>query len=170
MTQHATDEQAVADTGTGTDTDTVTAAAADQLPDEISPELQAAVDAALAEVDARVAADPDLVHGDVVESVALEHPLDVAVEMCVQSMSFVPDTVRRRVFELENAETIARAAELTAEKDALERKAKQRSERAAATRAQTIAAEAAEQSAVLKSKTCPDCFTVRSASGVCGCD
>ena len=166
MTQHATDEQAVADAPA----ETAAAGSDTAAVDEISPELQAAVDAALSKVDAQVAADPDLVHGDVVESVALESPLDVAVEMCVQSMSFVPDTVRRRVFEQENAETIARAAELTAEKDAVERKAKQRSERAAATRAQTIAAEAAEQSAVLKSKTCPDCFTVRSASGVCGCD
>lgn len=159
MTQHATDEQVVA-----------APPAAGTAPDQIAPELQAAVDAALARVDAQVAADPDLVHGDVVEAVALECPLDVAVEMCVQSMSFVPDTVRQRVFEQENAETIARAAALTAERDAVERKAKQRSERAAATRAQTIAAEAAEQSAVLKTKTCPECFTVRSASGVCGCD
>ncbi len=167
MTQHATDEQPVAETPA----ETVAGTAADAVaPDQVSAELQAAVDAALAKVDAQVAADPDLVHGDVVESVALDSPLDVAVEMCVQSMRFVPDTVRRRVFEQENAETIARAASLTAERDALERKARQRSERAAATRAQTIAAEAAEQSAVLKSQTCPDCFTVRSASGVCGCD
>lgn len=145
-------------------------AAEKTAPEQISPALQEAVDAALARVDAMVAADPDLVHGDAVEAVALASPLDVAVEMCVQSMSFVPDTVRRRVFEHENAETIARAAELTAERDAADRKARQRSERAAATRAVTIAAEAAEQSAALKSKTCPTCFTVRSASGVCGCD
>ena len=139
-------------------------------PEQISPELQSAVDAALARVDAMVEADPELVHGDAVEGVALERPLDVAVELCVQSMSFVPDTVRRRVFEEENADAIARAAALTAEKDAAEAKSKQRSERAAATRARTIAAEAAEQSAVLKSKTCPDCFQVRSAAGTCGCD
>lgn len=138
--------------------------------DELTPEVQAAVDAALARVDAIVADDPDLVHGDVVETVALESPLDVAVAMCVQSMNFVPDTIRRRVFEHENAETIARAAALTAERDAIAAKATQRTQRAAATRAKTLAAEAAVESAALKQATCPQCFTVRSASGVCGCD
>jgi hypothetical protein len=138
--------------------------------DELTPEVQADVDAALARVDALVAADPELVHGDAVETVALEQPLDVAVAMCVQSMNFVPDTIRRRVFEHENADTIARAAALTAERDALAAKAAQRNERAAATRAKTLAAEAAVESAALKSQTCPRCFTVRAASGVCGCD
>jgi hypothetical protein len=138
--------------------------------DELTPELQAAVDAALARVDALVAADPDLVHGDAVETVALESPLDVAVAMCEQSMQFVPDTIRRRVFEEENAETIARAAALTAERDAIAAKASQRTQRAAATRAKTLAAEAAVESAALKQATCPKCFTVRAASGVCACD
>jgi hypothetical protein len=138
--------------------------------DDLSPEVQADVDAALARVEALVAADPELVHGDAVETVALDSPLEVAVAMCEQSMSFVPDTIRQRVFEADNAETIARAAELTAERDAVAAKAKQRTQRAAATRAATLAAEAAVESAALKQATCPKCFTVRAASGVCGCD
>ena len=138
--------------------------------DELTPEVQAAVDAALARVDAMVEADPELVHGDAVETVALESPLDVAVAMCEQSMQFIPDTVRRRVFEEENAETIARAAALTAERDAVAAKAAQRTQRAAATRAKTLAAEAAVESAALKQATCTQCFQVRSASGICGCD
>ena len=138
--------------------------------DDLTPELQSAVDAALARVDALVAADPELVHGDVVETVALDSPLDVAVAMCEQSMSFIPDTIRRKVFEEENADTIAAAAAVTAERDAVAAKAAQRTQRAAATRAKTLAAEAAVESAALKQATCPQCFTVRAASGVCGCD
>ncbi len=139
--------------------------------DTLSPETQAAVDAAVVEVNARVDADADLVFGDVVEQVALEMPdLDAAVQLCVQTMDFVPDTIRRRVFEAENAETIAANAVLTAERDAAEAKAKQRTAKAAATRAATLAREAAVEKAAIKSATCPDCFQVRSASGVCGCD
>ena len=78
-------------------------------------------------VDEQVAADPDLVYGDVVEAVALQcDDLDVAVQLCVQTMDFVPDTIRRRVFEAENADVIAENAKLTAERDAVEAKAKQR--------------------------------------------
>ena len=135
-----------------------------------SPEVQAAVDAALQRVHHLVAADADLVFGDVVETVALESPLEVAVALCVQSMDFIPDTIRRRVFEADNAETIAANALFTAERDAVELKAKQRSAKAAATRAATLAKEAAVEKATLKSQTCPHCFQVRSASGVCGCD
>jgi hypothetical protein len=139
--------------------------------DQAAPHVQAGVDAAAAEVDRRCAADPDLVHGDVVELVALEQDdIDVAVALCVQTMDFVPDTVRQRVFEAEHAETISAAAAVTAEKDAAAQKAAQRSARAAATRAATLAAEAAEQTAAIRSATCPHCFQVRSPSGVCGCD
>lgn len=139
--------------------------------DQVAPHVQAGVDAASAEVDRRCAADPDLVHGDVVEVVALEQDdIDVAVALCVQTMDFVPDTVRQRVFEAEHADTISAAAAVTAEKDAAAQKAAQRSARAAATRAATLAAEAAEQTAAIRSATCPHCFQVRSPSGVCGCD
>ena len=134
------------------------------------PEVQRQVDAAVARVDAMVAADPDVVHGDAVEAVALECPVDVAVALCEQTMSFVPDTIRERVFAEEHADSFSRAAALSAERDAAEQKAKQRSTRAAATRAATLAAEAAVESAALKSATCPKCFQLRSASGVCGCD
>lgn len=140
------------------------------IEDTVSAETQAAVDSALARVDEIVAADPDLVHGDVVEQVALESPLEVAVQMCEQSMGFVPDTIRQRLFEHEHADTIAAGAVLSAERKAAEDKAQQRSARAAATRAKTLAAEAAAQSANIRSATCPDCFQVRSPSGVCGCD
>jgi hypothetical protein len=85
-------------------------------------------------------------------------------------MDFVPDTVRRRVFEADNAETIAANALVVAERDAAENKARQRSAKAAATRAATLAKEAAVEKAALKSQTCPRCFQVRAASGVCGCD
>ena len=136
----------------------------------VSAETQTAVDAALARVDEIVAADPDLVHGDVVEQVALESPLEVAVQMCEQSMGFVPDTIRQRIFEHENADVIAAGAAESATRKAAEEKSRQRSERAAATRAKTLAAEAAAQSATIRSATCPDCFQVRSPSGVCGCD
>ena len=141
------------------------------MDDTLTTETQAAVDDALVRVDERVAADPDLVYGDVVEQVALEHDdLDVAVQLCVQAMDFVPDTIRRRVFEAENADVIAANAALSAERDAVEAKAKQRSAKAAATRAATLAREAEVEKAAIKSATCPDCFQVRSASGVCGCD
>jgi hypothetical protein len=140
------------------------------IEDAVSAETQAAVDSALARVDEIVAADPDLVHGDVVEQIALESPLEVAVQMCEQSMGFVPDTIRQRLFEHEHADTIAAGAVLSAERKAAEEKAQQRSARAAATRAKTLAAEAAAQSASIRSATCPDCFQVRSPSGVCGCD
>ena len=142
----------------------------DEAVDALSPETQAAVDTALARVDEIVAADPDLVHGDVVEQVALESELEVAVQMCEQSMGFVPDTIRQRLFEHEHADTIAAGAVLSAERKAAEEKAQQRSARAAATRAKTLAAEAAAQSANIRSATCPNCFQVRSPSGVCGCD
>ena len=138
--------------------------------DTIAPETQAAVDAAVLRVDALLAADPDLVHGDVVETVAADLPLDAAVLLCVQSMDFVPDTVRRRVFEEENAEVIAANAIVVAERDAVEAKARQRSAKAAATRAATLAREAEIEKTKLKSATCPDCFQLRAASGVCGCD
>jgi hypothetical protein len=141
------------------------------LVQDVPADVQVEVDAAVARVDAMVAADPDLVHGDAVEAVALEcEDVDVAVELCRQTMQFVPDTIRQRVFELENAEAFARSAAASAERDTAEAKAKQRSTRAAATRAATLAAEAAQESAALKSATCPDCFQLRSASGVCGCD
>ncbi len=140
------------------------------VDDTVSPEIQTAVDAALARVDEQVAADPDLVHGDVVEQVALESPLEVAVQLCEQAMGFVPDTIRQRIFEHENADVIAAGAAESATRKAAEEKSRQRSERAAATRAKTLAAEAAAQTASIRSATCPDCFQVRSPSGVCGCD
>ncbi len=140
------------------------------MEDTIAPETQAAVDTALERVNAMVDADSDLVFGDVVETVSADCPLDVAVLLCQQTMDFIPDTVRRRVFEDDNAETIAANAAVSAERDALESKAKQRSAKAAATRAATLAKEAAAEKVVLKSRTCPDCFQVRAASGVCGCD
>ena len=141
------------------------------MDDTLTDPTQAAVDAARSRVDAQVAAEPELVFGDVVESVALEcDDLDVAVALCVQSMDFVPDTIRRRVFEAENADVIAANARLTAERDAVDAKARQRTEKAAATRAATLAREAAVEKAAIRSATCPHCFQVRAASGVCGCD
>ena len=140
------------------------------MDDTVAPELQAAVDAALQQVDTLVSADPELVYGDVVETIAGDLDLDAAVLLCVQTMDFVPDTVRRRVFEEENADTIAANAIVVAERDAVEAKAKQRSAKAAATRAATLAREAAVEKAALKQATCPDCFQLRAASGVCGCD
>ena len=137
---------------------------------EQDPELQAAVDDAVRRVDALVAADPDLVHGDVVEAVALECPVEVAVALCQQTMQFVPDTIRSRVFEAENADAFARSAQARADREAADDRARQRSERAAATRAAAREAEAVEASAALRSATCPSCFQLRSASGVCGCD
>lgn len=138
--------------------------------DTVAPETQAAVDAAVTRVDALLAANPDLVHGDVVETVAADLELDAAVLLCVQTMDFIPDTVRRRVFEDENADVIAANAIVVAERDAVAAKAKQRSAKAAATRAATLAREAEVEKAALKSATCPDCFQLRAASGVCGCD
>ena len=140
------------------------------MEDTLAPALQSAVDAALARVHVLADADPELVFGDVVEQVALDEPLDVAVELCQQSMDFIPDTVRRRVFESDNADVIAANAAVTAERDAVEAKAKARTTKAAATRAATLAREAEVEKAVIKSRTCPDCFQVRAASGVCGCD
>ena len=141
------------------------------MDDTLTTDKQAAVDAALERVQARVAADPELVFGDAVEAVALEcEDVDVAVQLCVQTMDFVPDTVRRRVFEAENADVIAENARITAERDAVEAKARQRTAKAAATRAATLAREAAVEKAAIRSATCPDCFQVRAASGVCGCD
>ena len=137
---------------------------------DTTPEVQAEVDEAARRVEAIVAADPDLVHGDVVEQVALELPLDVAVALCRQTMNFVPDTIRQRVFEAENAEVIAANAAVNAERDAVEAKAKARTQKAAATRAATLAREAAAEKVTLKANTCPDCFQLRAASGVCGCD
>ena len=134
------------------------------------PELQAAVAAAAARVEELVSADPELVHGDVVEQVALDSPLDVAVALCEEQMGFLPDTVRQRVFEHDNADVIAANAAVTAERDAVEAKAKARTQKAAATRAATLAREAEAEKAVIKSRTCPTCFQVRSAAGVCGCD
>ena len=142
----------------------------DDLVGQLPAEVQAQVDAAARRVDALVAADPDVVHGDAVEAVALECPVDVAVALCEQTMQFVPDTIRERVFAQEHAESFSRSAAASAEREAAEQKAKQRSSRAAATRAATLAAEAAVESAALKSATCPRCFQLRSASGVCGCD
>lgn len=142
----------------------------DSLDQGTTPELQAAVDEAAQRVEALVAADPELVHGDAVEQVALDSPLDVAVLLCRQTMDFIPDTVRQRVFEYENADTIAANAVITAERDAVEAKAKARTQKAAATRAATLAREAEVEKAAIKSATCPSCFQVRAASGVCGCD
>ena len=141
-----------------------------ETEETVAPELQASVDEAVARVESLVAGDPDLVHGDVVEKVAADCPLDVAVLLCQQTMDFVPDTVRQRVFEHENADVIAANALVTAERDAVEAKAKARTQKAAATRAATLAREAEAEKAVLKSNTCPDCFQLRAASGVCGCD
>lgn len=138
--------------------------------EQIQASVQEQVDEALRTVEARVAADDELVHGDIVEQVALELPVEVAAVMCRQSMGFVPDTVRARVFEAENVDAFARSAALSAERDAAEQKAAQRSGKAAATRARTLAAESAAASAKMRSATCPECFTVRSPSGVCACD
>lgn len=138
--------------------------------DTIAPQTQAEVNAAIVRVDGLLAADAELVHGDVVETVAADLSLDAAVLLCVQAMDYVPDTVRRRVFEEENADVIAANAIVVAERDAVAAKAKQRSAKAAATRAATLAREAAVEKIALKNATCPDCFQLRAASGVCGCD
>ena len=137
---------------------------------EISADIQAGVDAALRRVEELMAADEDLVHGDVVEQVALDSPLEVAVEMCEQAMGFVPDTIRQRLFLSQHEDTIRAGAEANAERDAAEQKAKQRSAKAAATRAATLAKEAAVNAEKLKSSTCMSCFQVRTPAGTCGCD
>jgi len=141
-----------------------------QDEDVISPQVQAEVDAAIKDVDARCAADPELVHGDVVEAVAQAMSLEGAVALCEQTMDFVPDTVRWRMFAADNEESFQRSAVRAAEREAAEAKSRQRSQRAAATRAGTAAAEAAAHSTVLRSNTCPDCFTVRAPSGACACE
>ena len=133
-------------------------------------DLQAGVDEALRRVEALVAADEDLVHGDVVEQVALESPLDIAVELCEQAMGFVPDTIRQRLFLAQHEDTITAGAEANAERDAAEQKSKQRSAKAAATRATTLAKEAAVNAEKLKASTCMSCFQVRTPAGTCGCD
>lgn len=140
------------------------------MTETVAPALQQAVDDALARAHAAAQADPERVFGDVVEDVAREQPLEVAVLLCEQAMQFVPDTVRRRVFEAQNAEVIAAHAALTAERDAVQAKARQRTAKAAATRAATLAREAEVEKAAIRSATCPSCFQVRAASGVCGCD
>lgn len=137
---------------------------------ETAQDLQAGVDAALRRVEELVAADEELVHGDVVEQVALELPLEVAVELCEQAMGFVPDTIRQRLFLSQHEDTIRAGAEMNAERDAVEQKARQRSAKAAATRAATLAKEAAVNAEKLKSATCLRCFQVRTPAGTCGCD
>lgn len=136
---------------------------------ELSPEIQAEVDAAVTDIDARCAADPELVHGDVVEVVAQGMSLGGAVAVCEQTMNFVPDTVRWRLFAADNEQSFQRSAARAAEREAAEAKARQRSERAAASRADRAAAEAAAQNSELRSRTCPECFTVRAPSGACAC-
>jgi hypothetical protein len=133
-------------------------------------DLQAGVDEALRRVEALVAADEDLVHGDVVEQVALDSPLEIAVELCEQSMGFVPDTIRQRLFLAQHEDTIRAGAEVNAEREAAEQKSKQRSAKAAATRATTLAKEAAVNAEKLKASTCMSCFQVRTPAGTCGCD
>jgi hypothetical protein len=137
---------------------------------ETTEDLQADVDAALRRVEEIVAGNEELVHGDVVEQVALECPLPVALELCEQAMGFVPDTIRQRVFLAEHEDTIRAGAEANAERDAAELKAKNRSMKAAATRANTLAKEAAVNAEKLKASTCMSCFQVRTPAGTCGCD
>ena len=137
---------------------------------ETPTDVQAGVDQALRRVEEMVAADEDLVHGDIVEQVALDSPLEIAVELCEQAMGFVPDTIRQRLFLAQHEETIRAGAEVNAERDAAEQKAKQRSAKAAATRAATLAKEAAVNAEKLKSSTCMSCFQVRTPAGTCGCD
>lgn len=145
--------------------------ATDEVTDEAVPaDIQAAVDQARKDVDARCAADAELVPGDVIEAVAQNLPLEVAVVLCEQTMDFVPDTVRWRMFAADNEESFQRSAARSAERDAAEAKSRQRSQRAAATRASTVAAEAAAQTTALRSNTCMDCFTVRAPSGACACE
>lgn len=145
--------------------------ASQEHDEDFDPDLdQAAVDAALARVAVICAADPELVHGDVVEQIALEMSIEIAVAMCQQGMDFVPDTVRERLFAVEHAETISAGAIANAEKAAIAQKLAQRAIKAAATRAATAAAEAQIQTKAIRSNTCPICFTVRAASGTCACE
>ncbi len=137
---------------------------------ETTTDIQAGVDAALRRVEEMVAADENLVHGDVVEQVALDSPLEIAVELLEQAMGFVPDTIRQRLFLSQHEETIRAGAEVNAERDAAELKAKNRSAKAAATRANTLAKEAAVNAEKLKASTCMSCFQVRTPAGTCGCD
>jgi hypothetical protein len=137
---------------------------------ETTTDVQAGVDAALRRVEEMVAADEELVHGDVVEQVALDSPLEIAVELCEQAMGFVPDTIRQRLFLSQHEDTIRAGAEVNAERDAAEQKAKNRSAKAAATRATTLAKEAAVNAEKLKASTCMRCFQVRTPAGTCGCD
>lgn len=138
--------------------------------DEIPPADPTAVAAAMAIVEERCAADPDLVHGDVVESLAMESDLSLAVALCQQAMGFLPDTVRRRIVESEYEETIAADRVRRNEQAAVAGKAAARSAKAAATRAATAARESAEQAAKMRSNRCDSCFQVRSPAGTCGCD
>ncbi len=131
---------------------------------------QAEVDAALAKVAAICAKDSELVHGDVVEALAIESPLPLAVALCQQAMGFVPDTVRRRIIEAEFEETITADRARRAEQIVLEEKAKTRSAKAAATRAATAAKENAVEFAKMASNRCDRCFQVRTPAGTCGCD
>ena len=71
-------------------------------------------------------------------------------------------------YELHGARVVQREA--NAERDAVEQKARQRSQKAAATRAVTLAKEAAVNAEKLKSATCMSCFQVRTPAGTCGCD
>src|SRR3712207_8611660 len=64
-------------------------------------------------------------------------PYTTLFRSCRQQMDFVPDTVRQRVFEHENADVIAANAALAAERDAAEAKAKARTQKAAADRKST---------------------------------
>lgn len=138
--------------------------------DEIPPADPVAVAAAIAIVEERCAEDTDLVHGDVVEMVAMDCELSLAVALCLETIGFLPDTVRRRIVEAEFEDTISADRVRRAEAKALEDKAAARSAKAAATRAATAARESAEQSAKMKSNRCDTCFQVRSPAGTCGCD
>ena len=133
-------------------------------------DVQAGVDAALKQVEDLVAADEDLVHGDVVEQVALELPLDVAIELCEQAMGFVPDTVRHRIFLAQHEDTIRTMFKDACKAAGIPNKSAHGIRKAAATRAQTLAKEAAVNAEKLKSSTCMSCFQVRTPAGTCGCD
>ncbi len=87
---------------------------------------QAAVDAALARVEDRVAADPELVFGDVVEQVALEQPRPRrGRRSCAWSRwTSCPTPSASACSRHENADVIAANAAITAERDAVEAKAK----------------------------------------------
>jgi hypothetical protein len=137
-----------------------------EIPDADPTELAEA----LARIEALCAADEELVHGDVVERVAGESALPLAVALCQEGMGFLPDTVRRRLVEAEFEDTISADRERRAEEKAVADKAKARSAKAAATRAATIARENAVESAKMASNRCDRCFQVRTPAGTCGCD